>query len=77
MQWWADAVGNDFVKLGIPREISTDISSRTGDWLMGMEEATKHKLDMMKEHRWMREARLKGKDSKGFLGTHGFSGDRY
>lgn len=72
MQWWADAVGNDFLKLGIPREISTDINSRTGDWLMGMEEATKYKLDMMKEHRWTREARRNDKDRYGFFGMYGF-----
>ena len=64
--WWAEALSDEFVKLGVPREISTEITRRTDDWLMGMDEATKHRLEMMKEHRWMDVVRYKGMPLYGF-----------
>ena len=58
--WWAEAVSRDFYKLGVPREISAEITGRTGDWLMCMDEATIHRLEMKKEHLRMDSARYRG-----------------
>lgn len=64
--WWAEALSDVFLKLGVPREISAEIIGRTGDWLMGMDEVTKHKLELIQEHRWMDAARHWGTNRYGF-----------
>jgi hypothetical protein len=58
--WWAEAISNEFFERGVPREIAAEITGRTDDWLMGVEEARKYRLEMMKEHRWVDMARYKG-----------------
>jgi hypothetical protein len=55
--WYAQAVSDEFLKLGVPREIAAEITGRTDDWPMGIEEAREHRLEMMKEHRWKDMAR--------------------
>lgn len=58
--WWAEATGNGFFERGAPREIAAEITGRTDHWLMGVEEARKYRLEMMKDHRWMDMARYNG-----------------
>lgn len=50
--WWEEAMSNEIMRLGVPREIATQIIRETDGWPMTMEEARKHRQEMMKEHRW-------------------------
>ncbi len=64
--WYAQAVSDEFLKLGLPREIAAEITSRTDDWPMGMEEAREHRLDLMKECCWKDMARYTSMSFYGF-----------
>ncbi|RFU81038.1 hypothetical protein TARUN_1131 [Trichoderma arundinaceum] len=50
--WWEGAASDELVKLGMPREIISEITRATDDWLMDIEETKKYRLEIMKEHRW-------------------------
>ncbi|KAI9645911.1 hypothetical protein NHQ30_005348 [Ciborinia camelliae] len=60
--WWNEAMSDEFLKLGVPREIAAEIASKTDHdgRLMTLEEAKEYRLEMMKEHRWMDMARYSG-----------------
>ena len=58
--WWADAAINNFFRHGVPCETSAEITGRTDDWPMGVEEARKHRLETVKEWHWKDMARYKG-----------------
>lgn len=64
--WWAPAVGDEFLKLKLPREISAEITNMTDNWPVGIEEAREHRLEMMKEHRWKDMARYAYEPPYGF-----------
>jgi hypothetical protein len=52
--WWANEISNSFLleNTMLPQELVDEIFKGTENWPMGMEEAEKHRLQMMKEHRW-------------------------
>ncbi|RDW56739.1 hypothetical protein BP6252_13994 [Coleophoma cylindrospora] len=64
--WWAEALSEEFGKLGAPREISTGITDEMDDWLVRVDEAARYRDEIMKEHRWMDAARYKGMPLYGF-----------
>ncbi|RFU26273.1 hypothetical protein B7463_g10067, partial [Scytalidium lignicola] len=64
--WWAQAMSDEFLKLKVPREISTEITDKTADWPMSIKEAREHRLEMMKQHRWKDMARYGSAPRYGF-----------
>lgn len=52
--WWANEVTGHFFHKNttLPQELVDEILKGTQNWPMGMQEAKRHRLEMMKEHRW-------------------------
>jgi hypothetical protein len=52
--WWAREVTTKVFNKSnaLPQELIDEIIKETRDWPMSMQEATQHRLEMIKEHRW-------------------------
>ncbi|PWY80491.1 hypothetical protein BO70DRAFT_362443 [Aspergillus heteromorphus CBS 117.55] len=64
--WWAQEVARDLATKGLPRELVDEITQRTGSWPMGMEEARRHRAELVKEHRWNEVTKLASMSGPGF-----------
>jgi hypothetical protein len=61
--WWAQGKSDDLFSNGVPR----DSAAKTGhEWTMGINEARKVRLDLIKERRWTDMARYTGMERYGF-----------
>ncbi|KAJ5908750.1 hypothetical protein N7495_001432 [Penicillium taxi] len=64
--WWADEVGKDLPSVGLPQELVNEILQYTDSWPMGMQEATEHRRELIKEHHWREVAKLINLGGVGF-----------
>ncbi|KAF5015077.1 hypothetical protein F66182_13716, partial [Fusarium sp. NRRL 66182] len=56
--WWTQEVGKELSSAGLPAELVDEISRRTDDWPMGMEEARQHRHNLNREHIWNEMSRF-------------------
>lgn len=67
--WWAQEVTTKVFQdnTALPQELVDEILKETGNWPMGMQEAKKHRLELMKEHRWNDLVRIGSMPSYTFI----------
>lgn len=58
--WWAQEVTTKvfYKNTALPQELIDEVIKGTEDWPMGLQEATQHRFEMIKEHRWNDYVRL-------------------